>query len=110
MAFLEINAGNCTIKSTTLDIGIYELEVWGASGYSTSKSAGGKGGYARGILSIKSKTRVFIHTGGRGGASGSPGCNGGGIGSSSHGGGGGGSSDIRIGKDSLFSRVIVAGG
>ena len=110
MAFLEINFDGCIVKSTTLDKGIYELEVWGASGYSNSKSAGGKGGYARGILSLKTKTRVFIHTGGKGGSSGSAGCNGGGSGYFSDGGGGGGSSDIRIKNNSLFSRVIVAGG
>ena len=78
----------------------YLLEVWGAQGGNN----GGKGGYSYGTIYLEAGTKLYLYAGGSG-ASG--GFNGGG---SSKIGYGGGASDIRIGTDSLYSRVIVAGG
>ncbi len=105
--------------------GIYEFEVWGASGAdSNSASVGGKGGYSKGYYRLEVDQTVYIYVGGKGqtvssGTTGG-GYNGGGSASvGSYGqlaGGGGGATDIRTisgtwdDSDSLFSRVIVAGG
>lgn len=78
----------------------YLLQVWGAQG----GNGGGRGGYSYGNIYLKKGTILYIYAGGSG-ASG--GFNGGGT---SRIGKGGGASDIRIGTDSLYSRVIVAGG
>lgn len=118
----------CTGYKAFFDAGIYRLEVWGAEGGRTTvvNSFGytpvqaGKGGYSTGILTLKTKTQVFIYVGG------SPtprtdstykkvtgGFNGGGTNIGSSGtncNAGGGATDIRIGEDSLYNRVIVAGG
>lgn len=94
----------------TLPKGSYRLEVWGAQGgYRSSTTYGGKGGYARGTIELKSNTQVFALAGGSGRTGGAAGgFNGGGARSSYY--GGGGASDVRIGADSLYNRVIVAGG
>lgn len=108
--------------------GEYVLKCWGANGgayYSTVNY--GKGGYAEGTLRLTSSETLFAHVGGSGmyydllssdyvhiirpdmsyngggpaaayGTSGSIGAP------------GGGGTDIRIGVDSLYARVIVAGG
>lgn len=78
----------------------YLLEVWGAQG----GAGGGRGGYSYGTVYLEKGTILYAYAGGSG-ANG--GFNGGG---SSRVGKGGGASDIRIGTDSLYSRVIVAGG
>lgn len=78
----------------------YLLEVWGAQG----GQGGGRGGYSSGKIFLEKGTILYIYSGGSGD---SGGFNGGG---SSLAGKGGGASDIRIGTDSLYSRVIVAGG
>ena len=78
----------------------YLLEVWGAQG----GNGGGRGGYSYGNIYLTKGTILYVYAGGSG-ASG--GFNGGGT---SRVGKGGGASDIRIGTDSLYSRVIVAGG
>ena len=87
--------------------------------------AGACGGYSEGTLSLAEQTTLYLYTGGQGGSSTSStwnieitgGFNGGGKGKVryyskrySSAGGGGGASDIRIGQDSLYARVIVAGG
>lgn len=97
--------------------GTYKLEAWGAQGgYRSSSTYGGKGGYATGIVSLKEADQLFIYVGGAGG-NGTSGCgsticpggfNGGGYRYKYY--GGGGASDIRINTDSLYARVIVAGG
>ena len=105
--------------------GIYEFEVWGASGADgDSVSFGGKGGYSKGYYRLEADQKVYIYVGGKGetmtsGTAGG-GYNGGGnasIGSKGQpSGGGGGATDIRTisgtwdDYDSLFSRIIVAGG
>ena len=64
---------------------------------------------ANGTLTLTAKTTLYIYSGGQPTAVKVGGFNGGGTGYSS-GYGGGGASDIRIAKDSLYARVIVAGG
>lgn len=97
--------------------GYYKLQVWGAQGgYRTTSSNAGLGGYSVGIVYLNKGDIIYVYTGGAGG-SGSNGCgstictggfNGGGYRYKYYGGGGG--SDIRINTDSLYARVIVAGG
>lgn len=119
-----------TYKNIALPKGTYKLECWGAQGgngansssgfYNISGAVGGKGGYSTGILTLSSSQTVYLYTGGKGGCISSSandytgGFNGGGTGgvsgSMSRSGGGGGASDIRIGSNSLYARVIVAGG
>lgn len=98
------------VQSVILPKGVYKLEVWGAQGgHRSSSSYGGKGGYSVGTITITQPTNIFIYVGGSGNTGRiSGGFNGGGKRSSYY--GGGGASDIRIGKDSLYARVIVAGG
>lgn len=107
-----------------LEPGSYQLEAWGASGgdgtlvdVSTQPYAkGGMGGYSTGNLNLLLPTTLHIYVGGQGISSADVhdgGFNGGGKANVSRAlayGSGGGGSDIRIGTDSLYSRVIVAGG
>lgn len=104
--------------SILLPPGLYELECWGAQGgsYASNYAAGGKGGYAKGELTLDEPTALFLYAGGKGsygkGAAATfsgGGWNGGGN-AAYRGGGGGGGSDIRIGSTDLKARVIVAGG
>lgn len=106
-----------SVQTATLDPGKYILECWGAQGgYRSSSSYGGAGGYSIGTLSLSSKTTLYIYVGGSGNSVTSAnssgyypgGFNGGGYRNTYK--GGGGATDIRIGTDSLYSRVIVAGG
>lgn len=98
------------VQTVTLPKGIYKLECWGAQGgYRSGATYGGYGGYSVGTLMLEADTQLFIYSGGSGNTGGtSGGFNGGGSRSTYNGGGGG--SDIRIGQDSLYARVIVAGG
>lgn len=99
-----------SVQSVQLPPGTYTLECWGAQGgYRSSSTYGGKGGKSYGILTLKRKTTVYIYVGGAGNTGKTNGgFNGGGKRGSYN--GGGGASDIRIGTDSLYARVIVAGG
>lgn len=109
-----------TSKSITLPKGTYKLECWGAQGGSyNSTYYGGKGGYSVGKIIITEPTIVYIYAGGQGigdttTGEKAGGFNGGGrsyiSGSGYEVGSGGGASDIRIGQDSLYARIIVAGG
>lgn len=98
------------MQTVILPKGIYKLECWGAQGgYRSGDTYGGYGGYSVGTLTLEADTQLFIYSGGSGNTGGtSGGFNGGGSRSTYNGGGGG--SDIRIGQDSLYARVIVAGG
>ena len=121
------------VQSITLPKGTYKLECWGAQGAqggngangssgldSSSGAPGGKGGYSMGTLLLPAKTQIYVYVGGKGGCITSStndyngGFNGGGSGgvsgSMSRSGGGGGATDIRFEQDSLYARVIVAGG
>lgn len=122
-----------TYKSIALPKGTYKLECWGGAGgigpdgsgnSQTNYTVQGLGGYATGILNLSNPATFYLYVGGQGSqaagknASGySGGFNGGGSGgvlsytsSATNGSGGGGASDIRIGQDSFYARVIVAGG
>ena len=112
------------VQTATLKAGTHKLEVWGAQGggiqndSSLDTANGGKGGYSYGTLTLTSNTNAYIYVGGMGKSIGSGlaegGFNGGGAAYGSSTGepanGGGGASDTRINEDSLYSRVIVAGG
>lgn len=99
-----------SVQTATLDPGKYILECWGAQGGSYSSYNGGYGGYSKGTITLTKTTTVYISVGGAGSSSSTAaGFNGGGTGISS-GRGGGGATDVRIGQNSLYSRVIVAGG
>lgn len=101
----------------TLPKGTYKLEVWGAQGAKYSGAISGKGGYSYGTLILNTDTNIYLTAGQQGttpkgysvseggwpdgGSSYSydePRCS------------GGGSSDIRIGENSIYARIIVAGG
>ena len=97
-------------QSKTLKPGTYTIECWGGQGGSYNSYIGGYGGYSKGTITLTKATTVYISVGGAGSSSSTDaGFNGGGTGISS-GRGGGGATDVRIGQNSLYSRVIVAGG
>lgn len=104
------------VQTATLTPGTYKLECWGAQGgYRSNASRGGKGGYSIGTISISQSTTLYINVGGSGNSVSSAtnniypgGFNGGGYRYGYK--GGGGATDVRIGNNSLYSRVIVAGG
>ena len=98
------------MQTVTLPKGIYKLECWGAQGGTYNSYIGGYGGYSVGTLTLNEKTKLYVYTGGSGSSSSTTaGFNGGGKGVY-NGRGGGGASDIRIWQDSLYARVIAAGG
>jgi hypothetical protein len=106
---------DCRAEEIFLEPGIYQIEVWGASGgVHNAAISRGLGGYASGILTLRERTKAFIRIGGQGSdttyGTGTGGCNGGGYAAHSGGKSGGGATDIRLKVDSLYSRVIVAGG
>lgn len=101
-------------QEITLPPGRYRLRLWGAKGGADQGGDGCSGGYAEGILTLYEPTTLYIYIGGQGkgaatntGGGFNGGGNAGGYGSS---GAGGGASDVRLRIDSLYSRVIVAGG
>lgn len=97
-------------QSKTLKPGTYTIECWGGQGGTYSGYIGGYGGYSKGTITLTKTTTVYISVGGAGSSSSTAaGFNGGGTGIS-FGRGGGGATDVRIGQNSLYSRVIVAGG
>ena len=93
--------------------GTYKLEVWGAQGgnNTTQGGSGGKGGYSQGTISLNSGTTIYVYVGGQGSTS-TGGFNGGGTAynTGNSGASGGGATDFRIGSNTLYYRVIVAGG
>ena len=115
----------CSTKNTCFPIegtfipGQYLLEVWGAQGGSFDGYPGGKGGYSRGFLTIKSTVKAYLFIGAEGTRTSGTNeytdfsFNGGGIGGAgpqNPASSGGGGTDVRIGSESIFNRVIVAGG
>lgn len=99
-----------SVQTATLTPGRYKLECWGGQGGTYSSYIGGYGGYSKGTITLTKTTTVYVSVGGAGSSSSTAaGFNGGGTGISS-GRGGGGATDVRIGQNSLYSRVIVAGG
>lgn len=104
---------NVTLQMT-LPKGQYRLEAWGsAAGYFTSSGGwsgdayGGTGGYARGTITLTASATVFLHPGGIG-------TNGGvsryTSGSNPYYEGSGGGSDIRFLQDTIYYRILAAGG
>ncbi|HJJ08226.1 MAG TPA: glycine rich domain-containing protein [Bacilli bacterium] len=115
--------GECTTYIAKSD-GYYNLEVWGAQGgnYNTTY-VGGLGGYSKGIVQLTKGTTLYVCVGGQpqtvttASVAVPGGFNGGGngfnraySGTYTYGQAGGGATDIRIGQNSLYARVIVAGG
>ena len=108
-----------SVQTATLTPGTYKLECWGAQG---GTSYGGKGGYSVGTITLtENNTILYIYSGGQGDNGFlKEAFNGGGAGygsgastsdsNTNNRGGGGGGSDIRIAKDDIYARVIVAGG
>lgn len=119
------NSGPLTLKFYRKTTTTSSTSSWH---YTTdSANAGGVGGYSRGVLNLTKPTKLYVNAGGIGASNSSltagtitkGGFNGGGdsltcmstsLTKGTSGGGGGGASDIRIGNNSLYSRVIVAGG
>ena len=115
--------GECTTYIAKSN-GYYNLEVWGAQGgnYNTTY-VGGLGGYSKGIVHLTKGTTLYVCVGGQpqtvttASVAVPGGFNGGGngfnraySGTYTYGQAGGGATDIRIGQNSLYARVIVAGG
>lgn len=104
-------------KSITLPSGRYTLECWGAQGGIPSVLDNGRGGYSIGVITLMEDTTLYLYVGGQGLTDQQlvGGFNGGGGFQGTKRyieqyAGGGGASDIRVGQDSLYARVIVAGG
>lgn len=95
-------------KNLTLAKGVYKFECWGAQGGNYGSGRGGFGGYSVGTLNLQSPQSAYIYAGGQP-TNNSGGFNGGSA-TNRYGYGGGGGSDIRIIQDSLYARIIVAGG
>ena len=101
--FTYISSGSDRTQTVNLFAGAYKLEVWGAEGGTSYNAAGGKGGYATGILNIATEKSLYINIGGKGGdtssgTGGTAGYNGGGTGGTGGrgGAGGGGATHIAI--------------
>jgi hypothetical protein len=115
------------VQNFVVPTGITKLnvELWGAQGGNDGTIIGGKGGYAKGTLTVQSGSTIYVYVGGKGtdgpgsgqncnlaggfnggGPTGTVCCSNAGAGA----GAGGGASDLRIGGQSLSNRVIVAGG
>lgn len=105
-----------TSQNVVLPAGTYKFECWGAQGgYRSSSTYGGKGGYSVGTITLTQTTNLFVYVGGSGNSATAytngiyaGGFNGGGYRYGYK--GGGGATDIRINKDDLYARIIVAGG
>jgi len=111
-------------QTVSLPAGSYEIEMWGADGGDATGAnpgtnvakLGGKGGYAKGTLTLTATTTLNIYVGGKGALEGlnvPGGFNGGGNSGSTGStacGSGGGASDIRVGGTALPDRRMVAGG
>ena len=104
---------------TPLYNGIYQIELWGASGGDIDSYTGGKGAYTAGNISLQRGTPLYLYIGGAGSNSVNGGYNGGGSlsnGQKAFGSSGGGATDIRLTNgtwdnfDSLKSRIMVAAG
>ena len=113
---------DCSIYSIILRPGRYLFQGWGASGGGIYNY--GNGSYTEGELILSYKATFYVSVGGQGkepaNNTGAPSsCGGGGAGGNGalyeckvRGGGygGGGSTDVRMEKDSILSRILVAAG
>lgn len=126
MGFIDFQYTGAVQTFTIPKNGAYTLECWGGQGGSYSTSyLGGLGGYSKGTINLNKGDILYIYVGGQpatnsSSSSNNPaygGFNGGGSSKTYYysstytiGQGGGGATDIRVGTDSLYARVIVAGG
>ena len=58
-----------SVQQVTLPKGKYKLQCWGAQGgtsYGSSNGAGSKGGYSEGVLTLTTKTTLYVFVGGQG--------------------------------------------
>ncbi|MDD3341262.1 MAG: glycine-rich protein [Bacilli bacterium] len=100
--------------------GIYQVQLWGASGGNIDGFLGGKGAYTRGELGLENGSKLYLQIGSKGSDSDyTGGYNGGGTildGQITFGRHGGGATDVRLQNgawdlfDSLKSRIMVASG
>lgn len=91
--------------------GYYKIQVWGAQGgsYQGRSYGGGLGGFAEGVVHLTTNDEVYVYVGGSGDTGGlAGGFNGGGAGIAYN--GGGGATDVRVEGNTLYHRIIVAGG
>ena len=88
------------------------VEAWGAAGGNAiiGVVVGGKGGYAKGDLTVAPGETLKVYVGGQGANSQTGGWNGGGKGGAKGSSGGGGASDVRRGGTALSDRVLVGSG
>ena len=102
---------------TATEDGYYKLQVWGAQGGWNIGSNGGaekagKGGYGQGLIYLTQGEKLYIYIGGQGATCDSSSCTG--VGGWNGGGqgmyGGGGATDIRVEGNTLYHRILVAGG
>ena len=113
----------CSPYKAVLYPGVYLIECWGAESGEIIPDYSGKGGFSSGVLTLKRKIKAYFHIGGKGqyriGEAAKGGNNGGADGLYSTDmsdvkclfyASGGGASDVRLLKDNLLNRVIVAGG
>lgn len=109
------------VQEYELSAGEYKLEVWGAQGGDSqgyiSQYRHSVGGYSVGNIELNNTETIYILVGGAGtyasNTTSNGGFNGGGNGYCNHGrntNSGGGATDIRFLNNSLYSRIIVAGG
>ena len=91
--------GSCTTWVAPYDH-VYLLEAWGAQGGRN----GGLGGYSKGSVYLAKGTKLYLCPGGSGD---NGGFNGGGTSLAGY---GGGASDIRYDQNTLYNRILIAGG
>ena len=93
--------------------GTYTIELYGASGGNATSSIGGKGGYTKSIIHFFQTQKYYLLLGGSGqnynSNSNEGGFNGGGTATNIRGSGGG-ATDIRLVRDNLSTRILVAAG
>ena len=108
----------CYPYESTLPSGLYRFDVYGAGGGSYISGNDSPGGYSTGFLYLKEATKLFFFVGAKGvcvetaDTATSKVFGGGGNGRNGADGkacSGGGASDIRVVKDNLKTRIIVAG-
>eukprot|EP01032_Pedospumella_encystans_P021353 gene21353-24225_t len=105
-----------TMQTITVPAGAISMSatLYGAAGGDSIPgpppgSVGGKGGMIAATIPVAPGQLFYLYVGGAA-IKGAAGYNGGGQGYYDYAGGGGGATDLRMNTDSLYSRVLVAGG
>ena len=115
------STNSCTGYKLVLPKGKCKFEVWGANGGDAGNNTGGNGGYSVGEIEFASSTVIYANIGGKGSYTNEykplpqyggfiGGRNARSLNITYYGAGAGGSTDIRILRNSVHNRVIVAGG